>query len=82
MVGKKLCIPPFLTAMMMLSECEREADGSPHIDRPLLSLFHMMEWDKDESVLTITTVNHPFYEQVLFSEFHNSKIQCAAFSDN
>lgn len=69
MVGKKWCIPPFLTAMMMLSECEREADGSPHIDRPLLSLFHMMEWAKDETVLTITTVNHPFTSRCSFLNF-------------
>lgn len=61
--------------MMMLSECEREADGSPHTDRPLLSLFHMMEWDIDESVLTITYSKSYFYEQVLLSEFDNSNIQ-------
>lgn len=43
--------PSFLTAKMMPNECEREADGSPHTDRPLLSLMHMMEWEKDGSVL-------------------------------
>lgn len=76
MVGKTWCIPPFLTAMMMLSECEREADGSPHIDRPLLSLFHMMEWDKDESVLSITSLNHSFTSR------YYSKIQDGGFSCN
>lgn len=43
--------PSFLTAKMMPNECEREADGSPHTDRPLLSLMHMMEWEMDGSVL-------------------------------
>lgn len=50
----EMMYPSFLTAMMMPSECEREADGSLRIDRPLLPLLHMMEREKDESVLTIT----------------------------
>lgn len=44
----------FLTAMMMPNGCERDADGSPHIDRPLLSLLIMMEWEKDDSLFTMS----------------------------
>lgn len=44
--------PSFLTALMMPSECEKEADGSLHTDIPLLTLLYMIEWEKDESVLT------------------------------
>lgn len=65
MAGEEWCIPPFLPAMMMPNECEREADGSPHIDRPLLSLLHMMEWEKDESV-THSILNHPFENRYFF----------------
>lgn len=46
----EMMYPSFLTAMMMPNECEREADGSLRIDRPLLSLLHMMEWKRDESL--------------------------------
>lgn len=45
----EMMYPSFLPAMMMPNECEREADGSLHIDRSLLSLLHMMEWQKDDS---------------------------------
>lgn len=44
--------PSFLTALMMPSECEKEADGSLHTDIPLLTLLYMIEWEKDEPVLT------------------------------
>lgn len=55
-----------LTAMMMPSEYEKEADGSLCTDRPLLTLLYMIEWEMDASQKSKS-------EQTLLSKFYSSK---------
>lgn len=49
----EMMYPSSQTTLMMPSECEKEADGCLHTARPLLTLLFMIEWEKDESELTV-----------------------------